>query len=386
MSDTQTHSNPSSQLPTLRLGMIGGGLMGREAASAFARWFVLKDRPVNLELTAVCDLNPDLLDWFRQVPTVKLLTQNSDELLNSNQVDVVYIAVPHNLHEKLYIQALECGKDLLAEKPFGIDLAAAKNIAAAIERTGRFVRCSSEFPFFPGAQRLIEATQRGSFGQILEIRAGFLHSSDLDRTKSINWKRQVKTCGEIGVMGDLGMHVVHVPFRLGWKPKRVYAQLQKAVPQRPDGKGGMAECDTWDNARLHCEVDIDGFEVPMTLETKRIAPGETNTWYLEVYGMDGSARFSTKEPKTFWTFEKSGDQFWKKTDLGYQTAFPTITGPIFEFGFPDCFLQMWAAYAAERAGKLNNRFGCVTPAEAVASHELFAAALESQRTRTSVAL
>ena len=78
MSDTQTHSNPSSQLPTLRLGMIGGGLMGREAASAFARWFVLKDRPVNLELTAVCDLNPDLLDWFRQVPTVKLLTQNSD--------------------------------------------------------------------------------------------------------------------------------------------------------------------------------------------------------------------------------------------------------------------------------------------------------------------
>ena len=37
------------------------------------------------------------------------------------------------------------------------------------------------------------------------------------------------------------------------------------------------------------------------------------------------------------------------------------------------------AYAAERAGKLGNRFGCVTPDEAVVSHEVFAAALESQR-------
>jgi hypothetical protein len=38
---------------------------------------------------------------------------------------------------------------------------------------------------------------------------------------------------------------------------------------------------------------------------------------------------------------------------------------------------MWAAFAAERAGQLSNRFGCVTPDEAVQSHELFAAALES---------
>ena len=39
-----------------RVGVIGGGLMGREVASAFGRWFVLNGYPVKAELVAVCDL------------------------------------------------------------------------------------------------------------------------------------------------------------------------------------------------------------------------------------------------------------------------------------------------------------------------------------------
>ena len=108
--------------PKMRLGIIGGGLMGREAASAFGRWFVLENFPAQAELVAVCDLQDHLLEWFRQVPTVKLLTKDYQELLRSPEVDVVYVAVPHNLHEKMYLDVLAAGKDLLAEKPFGIDL------------------------------------------------------------------------------------------------------------------------------------------------------------------------------------------------------------------------------------------------------------------------
>ncbi len=370
----------------MRLGIIGGGLMGREAASAFGRWFVLENMPVQAELVAVCDLQEKLLDWFQQVPTVKLLTKDYKALLASPDVDVVYVAVPHDLHEAIYLDVLNAGKDLLAEKPFGIDLRAARSIRDAAAKSGRFVRCSSEFPFLPGVQRVLQAVRSGKFGKLLEIRSGFHHSSDLDPTKPINWKRQTKHCGDVGVMGDLGMHTVHVPFRLGWKPLRVYAQLQKIYTQRPDGKGGMAACDTWDNAMLHTEVRVDGAEVPMRLEQKRLAPGEMNTWYIEVLGTDGGVKFSTKQPKTLWTFERAKEQCWQRTDLGHQMAFPTITGGIFEAGFPDCFLQMWAAYAAERAGVLGDRFGCVTPDEAVASHELFAAALESHLKKTVVPL
>lgn len=360
--------------------------MGREAASAFGRWFVLEDFPVDVELVAVCDLQEKLLDWFRKIPTVKLLTKDHQELLRSTDVDVVYVAVPHNLHEKLYLDVLNAGKDLLAEKPFGIDLKAARTIRDAAAKSGRFVRCSSEFPFLPGPQRVIQGVRSGKLGKLLEIHSCFWHASDLDPTKAINWKRQTKFCGEIGVMGDLGMHVVHVPFRLGWKPRRVYAQLQKIYTERPDGKGGMAACDTWDNALLHTDVTVDGAEVPMRLEMKRMAPGETNTWWVEVLGTDGGLRYSTKEPKTLWTFQRAKEQIWQRIDLGYQMPFATITGGIFEPGFPDCFLQMWAAFAAERAGELGQRFGCVTPDEAVASHELFAAALESHTRKAVVSL
>jgi predicted dehydrogenase len=371
---------------TARIGIIGGGLMGREVASALSRWFVLENFPVQAELTAVCDLVEKQREWFRRIPSVKLLTADYHELLASPDVDVVYVAVPHNMHETIYLDVLKAGKDLLAEKPFGIDLKAARSIAEAAKSSGRFVRCSSEFPFLPGAQRAFQFAREGKLGKVLEIHSGFHHSSDLDPTKPANWKRQVKTCGEIGVMGDLGMHAVHVPFRLGWNPKRVYAQLQKIYHERPDGKGGTANCDTWDNAMLHTDVEIDGSEVPVRFEMKRLAPSETNTWFIEILGTDGGVKFSTKEPKTLWTFHRGKEQLWQKTDLGFHGPFPTITGGIFEPGFPDCFLQMWAAYIAERAGILEGRFGCVTPEEAVRSHELFEAALKSQETKNSVTL
>ena len=372
--------------PTVRIGIIGGGLMGREVASALARWFVLADHPVRAELVAVCDLSDPAREWFRQVPTVRLLTADHHELLADPQVDVVYVAVPHHLHETLYLDVLNAGKDLFAEKPFGIDLAAARRVAEAAARSGRFVRCSSEFPFLPGAQRAYQAAREDRFGTLLEIHSGFHHSSDLDPTKPANWKRQVKTCGEIGVMGDLGMHAVHLPFRVGWRPKNVYAQLQKVYHERPDGRGGMAVCDTWDNALLHTEIEVDGATVPLRFETKRLAPGETNTWFIEILGTDGGVKYSTKEPKTLWTFQRGKEQSWQRTDLGFHGPFPTITGGIFEPGFPDCFLQMWAAFLAEHAGKFNGRFGCVTPAEAVGSHELFDAALRSHAGKRAVEL
>lgn len=364
-------------MKTVNIGIIGGGLMGKEAASAFGRWFVLNDFPVKVALKAVCDVQPAALEWYRQIPGITMLTTDYKELLANSEIDVVYIAVPHNLHKELYLEILQAQKDLLGEKPFGIDLDAAIAIKQETEKLGRFVRCSSEMPFLPGPQRVVAEINSGKLGSIIEINAGFLHSSDMDMSKPINWKRQSEFCGQIGVMGDLGMHVMHVPLRLGWKPDTVYAQLQKIVTRRPNGKGGWAECDTWNNARLNTMVTIDQHKVPMTLDMKRLAPGETNTWYIEVLGTMGGVRYSTKDTKALWTFVPGKEQRWQRTDLGFGLAFPTITGGIFEPGFPDCFMQMFAAYIAEREGCLNGRFGCVTPDEAVQSHEVFAAALQS---------
>ncbi len=369
-------------MKTVNLGIIGGGLMGREMASAFARWCAFTDLKVRPELVAVADLNPATVAWFEQIPSCRQRVTDYAELLANPAVEVVYVAVPHLLHEKIYLDVLAAGKDLLAEKPFGIDLAAARRIAAAAESSGRFVRCSSEMPFFPGAQRAYAAARSGEFGRVLEVVSGFHHSSDLDPDKVANWKRRSETCGKIGVLGDLGMHACHLPLRLGWKPERLFAQLQKGYPARPDGRGGLAACDTWDNALLHTWTTIDGAEVPLRLEMKRLAPGATNTWFIEILGTDGGVRFSTAEPKTLWRFSRGKEQWWSRTELGFGTLFKTVTGGIFEPGFPDVIQQMWAAFLAEREGQLGDRFGCATPAEAVASHEIFAAALASHSDRS----
>src|SRR2546422_1921400 len=77
--------------------------------------------------------------------------------------------------------------------------------------------------------------------------------------------------------------------------------LSKIVTKRPGPGGTLVPCETWDNALLACEVQAGGQHFPMLFETKRMAPGETNTWYLRVLGTAFSAEFSTKYPKTLRT-------------------------------------------------------------------------------------
>jgi predicted dehydrogenase len=192
-------------------------------------------------------------------------------------------------------------------------------------------------------------------------------------------------------MGDLGMHALHLPLRAGWTPKDVRAILSNVVPERPDGKGSTVACDTWDDAVLLCLVEWDGYAFPMRIETKRMAPGETNTWTIEVDGTEGSIAYTTKLPKTLrWMdYTPGGPQAWQALDLGSESAYHTITGAIFEFGFSDAILQMWAAFLDElvhgRAG-MHQPFYCATPEEAAATHRIFTAALESHAASSVVAI
>lgn len=135
------------------------------------------------------------LAWYKQVPTVKQLTDNYKALLANDEIDIVYVALPHRLHEKIYLDVIRSWKDLLGEKPFGINREAAIAVKKEADRAERFVRCSSEIPFLPGPQRIINEVLSGRFGQIIDIKAGVLHCSDIDPPKAINWKRQAAFCG-----------------------------------------------------------------------------------------------------------------------------------------------------------------------------------------------
>lgn len=377
-------------MSTIHFGIIGCGLMGREIASAVARWHHLLDQDVQPRIVAVCDANPAAMTWFTAaIPGVRTYTEYH-ELLADPEVEAVYCAVPHHLHQQFYVDILRAGKHLLGEKPFGIDQSAFAAIQTEIDaHPDLLVRCSSEYPFFPGAMLLYHWAKEGRFGRIFEVESGLWHCGDLNPNKPINWKRRIATCGEYGCMGDLGMHALHLPLRLGWQPQTVRALLSKIVTERPDGHGNMVSCETWDNAILACDVAGPDLTFPMTISTKRIAPGHQSSMFLRIQGTECSAEFTTKYPKQvrYLPYTPGGEQAWREVDVPFKSAYSTITGEIFEFGFTDAILQMWAAFCDElvhgRAG-MRQPFTCVSPDEVAACHDLFTAALSSQRTAQTI--
>jgi len=369
----------------VKFGVVGSGLMGREFASAAARRCHLPELDVRPEIVALCSRSPVMPAWWQNFSGIRQYTDDYRSLLANPEVEAVYVAVPHHLHREIYSATLEAGKHLLGEKPFGIDLPACEAILASVKRHSNLVvRCSSEFPFFPGVQRVGDMLEAGLFGQILEVNTGFLHSSDLDPNKPINWKRMIEFNGEYGVLGDLGMHVCHIPFRAGWTPQNVRAILSNVIKERPDARNGRVPCLTWDNATLLCQTldPSSGETFPWLLKTQRIAPGQKNNWYLEIYGTRSSVRWRSSRADILKVMSyNGGEQVWGEIQMGHETAFKSITGGIFQFGFSDAILQMWAAFLYElKHGPPVKRFaGCVRPDEALLSHRLFTAALASQK-------
>ena len=278
--------------------------MGREFASAAARWCHLPDMDVRPEIVAVCDTNADLLALVHgEFP--RRSAQVTDDYRGpagqpGGRGGLLRRAAPPA--REIYCAAIRAGKHLLGEKPFGIDRPANDAILACVaEHPEVLVRCSSEFPFFPAVQRIgrhdrrrgLRADHRG------QRRLPALQRSRPAASRSTG-SGMVEFNGRVRLHGRPG-----------------HARLPRAVPRRldsaercarccrtssasgPDGKGGMAPCETWDNATLLCEAadPATGELFPMTLKTQRIAPGEKNTWYLEILGTQASARFSTKNPK-----------------------------------------------------------------------------------------
>ena len=85
-------TSKKSDHKVIRFGVIGCGLMGREFASAAARWCHLLDLEFSPVIVAVCDANPSATDWFKKnLSTVEQVTKDYKELLANPLVDAIYM-------------------------------------------------------------------------------------------------------------------------------------------------------------------------------------------------------------------------------------------------------------------------------------------------------
>ena len=99
----------------IRVGIIGIGNMG------YAHALCVADNQIKgIKLTAVCDINSERIEKFKEeYPNVKTYTDYND-LLQSGEVDAVIIAVPHPLHSEIAIKAFENSLHVMLEKPADI--------------------------------------------------------------------------------------------------------------------------------------------------------------------------------------------------------------------------------------------------------------------------
>ncbi len=99
----------------IHIEIVGLGLMGQEIGSSIARWCnLLNDGPVPV-IKGICNRNPDSRKWYiDNFPEIEVVTNDYKVLLESDKIDAIYCAVPHNMHEQFYIDIINAKKHLLA--------------------------------------------------------------------------------------------------------------------------------------------------------------------------------------------------------------------------------------------------------------------------------
>lgn len=146
----------------LGIGFIGCGEIAVEtargvAASQYAR------------IVAVSDVNEQIardLGERHGVPS----TTSTDALLANPDVDAVYIAVPHDLHAPLAVQALQAGKHVLVEKPIATTLADADAMIAAAGQAGRTLSVAFHAQVYPSLQQVRALIAQGAIGKVTGTR------------------------------------------------------------------------------------------------------------------------------------------------------------------------------------------------------------------------
>jgi predicted dehydrogenase len=88
------------------------------------------------------------------------------ELLADPEIDLVDICLPTDQHEKMTLEALAAGKDVLVEKSIALDTSAADRMVDAAKRAGRLLMVAHVLPFFPEFKFAAECIQGGQYGKL----------------------------------------------------------------------------------------------------------------------------------------------------------------------------------------------------------------------------
>jgi predicted dehydrogenase len=286
--------------------MVGYAFMGRahsQAWQAVARAF---DPPLRPRLAAICGRDEaatraaaDRLGWAATEADWRALIDRDD-------VRLIDIVAPGDLHAPIAIAALRAGKHVLCEKPLANTLAEAEAMAAAADAAfpaGARAMVGFNYRRVPAialARRLVE---RGRIGRLHHVRAVYLQDWLVDPDAPLTWRLRAERAGS-GALGDLGAHIVDLArFLTGDEITGVSAVGTTFTDERPLADGSGTGRVTVDDAVLFTARFGSG--AVGSFEATRYAAGRKNGLRIELNGSAGSLAFDLERLNELEFFDRT---------------------------------------------------------------------------------
>jgi predicted dehydrogenase len=178
---------------SLRVGVVGCGLMGRKRSAALGA-----DR-----LVGAYDVRPEAATALAAEHGAQACGELED--LFALEPDVVIVATSHDRLAGCAVRALKAGAHVLVEKPAGIGVADVDRLAAAAQAAGRVVKVGFNHRFHPAIAQAVDIARSGRFGELLFVRGRYGHGGRIGYDRE--WRADPATAGG-GEMTDQGMHLL----------------------------------------------------------------------------------------------------------------------------------------------------------------------------------
>jgi predicted dehydrogenase len=304
---TDTQDSTGNQ-GTIGVGMIGYAFMGKAHSLAWHAVSRAFDVPLRPRLAAICGRDKaaaqaaaDRLGWAAVETDWRALIARDD-------VQLIDISAPGDMHAPIAIAALAAGKHVLCEKPLANTLAEAEAMKAAADAaypSGARAMVGFNYRRVPAlalARRLVE---QGRIGTLRHFRAVYLQDWLTDPAAPMTWRMQAERAGS-GALGDLGAHIVDLArYLTGDEVAGVSAVSATFTPERPYADGSGTGTVTVDDAVVFAGRLASG--ALASFEVTRCAAGRKNGLRVELNGSAGSLAFDLERLNELEVFTVVGD-------------------------------------------------------------------------------
>ncbi|TVR37585.1 MAG: gfo/Idh/MocA family oxidoreductase [Nitriliruptor sp.] len=313
----------------LNVALLGSKFMGRAHSNAWLK--VAKFFPGGLTPTmhTVVARNAEELEAFADSWGWQHTSTDWRATVASDDIDLVDIGTPNNLHAEQAIAALEAGKHVACEKPLAATLEEAQAMADAAAASSAKSFVWFNYRRVPAVALAHQLVASGAIGPVYHVRAAYLQSWGGPDTPLL-WRFQGDVAGS-GAHGDLNAHIIDaVRFVTGEEVVTVEGSIEHTfIEEREIMEGSGAEISgagsATSGAKGRSSVDDAVMFVGRmsggglaSFEATRLATGYHNAMRFEIHGENGALRFDFERMNELGFYDRSGDparQGWTTIDV-----------------------------------------------------------------------